>query len=148
MLSLNKYYLYFFLSCLTFTIVSGMLAPMIPNAIAQVLIALPYIIAMITVLYIFLKQQFRAPTQSERVRLSIGYTIVLVVFNVLGVAFGAYVAAQQDPQIWQDFLFYIQNKQFLMLVLPIICLLLMFFFLLTYWFHGKQAQRMAKKMFG
>ena len=148
MLALSKYYLYFFLCCLIFTIVSGMIAPMIPNAIAQGFIAVPYIIAMITVLYIFLKQQGRAPTQPERLRLAFGYTFVLALFNIIGVVLGLYVFAQQDPQIWQDFLIYIQHQQFLMIILAMALVYAVTFFLITYWFHGKQAQRMANKMFG
>jgi len=148
MLALSKYYLYFFFFCVVYTIVTGMIAPMIPNSIAQGLIAVPYIAAMITVLFIFLKQQQRAPTQRERVRFALSYTVIFGAFNLIGVFIGVYAFSRDDPQVWQDFLIYIQNTQFLIIIALMVLLIAISFFLITYWFYGKQAQRMAIKMFG
>ena len=57
MVSLNKYFLWFFLLCLVLTMIAGVLAAILPNEIAGVFTALPYLLAMIIVLYRFLKQQ-------------------------------------------------------------------------------------------
>ncbi len=54
----------------------------------------------------------------------------------------------QDPEIWQNFLLYLQQPQFLSIVLIMALLIAIPLYLLTYWFYGPQARRMAQKMFG
>ena len=76
MVSLNKYFLWFFLLCLVLTMIAGILAAILPNEIAGVFTALPYLLAMIIVLYRFLKQQRRAPTDQERRNLTLGFTLI------------------------------------------------------------------------
>ena len=56
MISLRLYYLWFFIICLVSTLVAGVLAAILPNNIAGVLTAIPYLIAIIFVLFKFLKQ--------------------------------------------------------------------------------------------
>ena len=58
------------------------------------------------------------------------------------------IFSKGDPDIWQNFLLYLKNPQFMGVVLVMILLIAIPLYLLTYWFYGKQAQRMAKKMFG
>ena len=43
---------------------------------------------------------------------------------------------------------YLQNTQFLLTALIMLLMLAIPLYLITYWFYGKQAQRMAAKMFG
>ena len=146
-MSLNKYFLYFFLICLSLSLVAGVLAALLPLGIGGVLTALPYLIAMIIVLYIFLKKQLRAPTPVERQKLSLGYTLIFWGYNLTGVCIGIAFFSRKDPQIWQSFLLYLQQPKFLMTIFVMILLLAIPLYLITYWFYGQQAQRMAAKMF-
>lgn len=60
------YIIYGFIICLVSTLVAGVLAAILPNNIAGILTAIPYLIAIIFVLFKFLKQQRRAPTATEK----------------------------------------------------------------------------------
>ncbi|MFW2124971.1 ABZJ_00895 family protein, partial [Acinetobacter ursingii] len=71
MISLRLYYLWFFIICLVSTLVAGVLAAILPNNIAGILTAIPYLIAIIFVLFKFLKQQRRAPTATEKKKLTL-----------------------------------------------------------------------------
>lgn len=148
MLALSKYYLYFFLLCLIYTMIIGVVAALIPNQLAAALTALPYLGAMISVLFIFLKQQRRAPTLQEKRYFAVGYLLIFWIFNAIGIVGSVALFAQDDPQIWTDMLTYLQNSQFLILILVMALLIAIPLLLITYWFYGKQAQRMAQKMFG
>ena len=66
MISLRLYF-YGFLLFVCFLVIScrSAFAAILPNSIAGVLTAIPYLIAMIFVLFKFLKQQRRAPTLSQ-----------------------------------------------------------------------------------
>ena len=148
MVSLNKYFLWFLVLCLVLTMVAGVLAALLPNEIAGVLTAIPYLIAMIIVLHRFLKQQRRAPTDQERKKLTLGYTAIFWGYNLFGVFAGVLFFSQNDPEVWKTFVMYMQNTQFLLTALIMLLMLAIPLYLITYWFYGKQAQRMAAKMFG
>lgn len=148
MLSLNKYFLWFFLICLGLSMVAGVLAALLPMGMGGILTALPYLFAMIIVLYIFLKQQRRAPTDQERKKFTLAYTLIFWGYNFIGVLLGIVIFSKNDPEIWQNFLLYMQQPEFLVTAMIMILLLAIPLYLITYWFYGKQAQRMAAKMFG
>lgn len=148
MISLNKYFLWFFILCLVLTMLAGVLAALLPNQIAGVLTALPYLIAMIIVLFRFLKQQKRAPTAQERNKLCLGFSLIFWSYNFITVFAGIVLFAKNDPEIWKTFVLYMQSSQFLISALVMLFILAIPLYLITYWFYGKQAQRMANKMFG
>lgn len=147
MVSLNKYYLWFFLLCLGFTLVAGVVAALLPAQLAGLVTALPYLIAMYIVLKLFLKQQRRAPTNKERKKISLSFTLIFWGYNILGILLGIFVFARKDPEVWLNFLQMIKSVQFVSLVVIMGVLLAIPLYLITYWFYGKQAQRMANKMF-
>ncbi len=147
MVSLNKYFLWFFILCLVLTMIAGVLAALLPNPIAGALTAIPYLAAMISVLHLFLKQQRRAPTDSECKKLTIGYTLIFWSYNLFGVFVGVLIFSKSDPEVWQTFIAYMSNLRFLGTTLVMIMMLGIPLYLITNWFYGKQAQRMAMKMF-
>jgi len=77
-----------------------------------------------------------------------GYTLIFWGYNVAFQIIGVAVFAMQDPEIWQNFLLYLQQAQFLSIVLIMALLLAIPLYVLTYWFYGPQAKRMSVKMFG
>lgn len=147
-MSLKRYFLIFFLICFVLTCLCGVLAAVLPTGVGGVLTAVPYIVTMVWVLFIFLKRNQRAPTQAERKKMTLGFTLIFwgynVAFQILGIAFFAY----NDPEIWQNFLLYLKQPQFLTVELIMVLLIAIPLYLLTYWFYGPQARRMAQKMFG
>ncbi|WP_343579615.1 ABZJ_00895 family protein [Acinetobacter sp.] len=147
MISLRLYYLWFFIICLASTLIAGVLAAILPNSLGGVLTAIPYLIAIIFVLFKFLKQQRRAPTAQEKKRLSIGFSLIFWGYNACGLLLGLFIFARKDPEIWQNFLLYLKQPQFLLAVLGMWFVIALPLFLITYWFYGPQAQRMATKMF-
>ncbi|MFI8033137.1 ABZJ_00895 family protein [Acinetobacter sp. ABJ_C3_5] len=147
MISLRLYYLWFFMICLASTLIAGVLAAILPNSLGGVLTAIPYLIAIIFVLFKFLKQQRRAPTAQEKKRLSIGFSLIFWGYNACGLLLGLFIFARKDPEIWQNFLLYLKQPQFLLAVLGMWLVIALPLFLITYWFYGPQAQRMATKMF-
>lgn len=147
MTSLSKYFLWFFVLCLVLTMVVGVLVALLPSQIAGVLTALPYLIAMIIVLHLFLKQQKRAPSKAEQKKFSIGFSLIFWAYNLIGIFIGVMVFARTDAEVWNNFLLYMQSPQFLMISAMMLAMLAIPLFLITYWFYGKQAQRMAAKMF-
>ncbi|MCU4391905.1 ABZJ_00895 family protein [Acinetobacter courvalinii] len=147
MISLRLYYLWFFIICLVSTLIAGVLAAILPNSLGGVLTAIPYLIAIIFVLFKFLKQQRRAPNAQEKKRLSIGFSLIFWGYNACGLLLGLYIFARKDPEIWQNFLLYLKQPQFLLAVLGMWLVIALPLFLITYWFYGPQAQRMATKMF-
>lgn len=147
-MSLTRYFLWFFLFCFIFTCICGVLAALLPTGMGGILTIVPYLMAMILVLYKFLKQQHRAPTDQERKKITLGFTLIFWGYNVFFLLVGLLIFAKSDPYIWQNFLLYIKNPQFMSVVLIIFLLIAIPLYILTYWFYGKQAQRMADKMFG
>lgn len=146
MLSLKKYYVWFFCLCLGLTLIAGVLAALLPSAMAGILTALPYLIAMIIVLYKFINQQQRAPTDQERKKMSLAFTLIFWGYNFLGIFLGILFFARKDPEVWQNFLLFIQNGNFISLTLIMVLMLAIPLYLITYWFYGPQAKRMANKM--
>ena len=108
-MSLKRYFLIFFLICFVLTCLCGVLAAVLPTGVGGVLTAVPYIVTMVWVLFIFLKRNQRAPTQAERKKMTLGFTLIFwgynVAFQILGIAFFAY----NDPEIWQNFLLYLKQ---------------------------------------
>lgn len=148
MISLTKYYLWFFIICLGLTLLAGVVAALLPSQVAGVVTALPYIFAIIIVLKIFLKQQRRAPTNQERKKFTLAYTLIFWGYNLLAMLLGIFVFSRKDPEVWLYFKTYIQNGQFISLTVIMVLMLAIPLYLITYWFYGKQAQRMANKMYG
>ena len=147
-MSLTRYFLWFFLFCFIFTCICGVLAALLPTGMGGILTIVPYLMAMILVLYKFLKKQHRAPTDQERKKITLGFTLIFWGYNVFFLLVGLLIFAKSDPDIWQNFLLYIKNPQFMSVVLIMFLLIAIPLYILTYWFYGKQAQRMADKMFG
>ncbi|WP_368571227.1 ABZJ_00895 family protein [Acinetobacter haemolyticus] len=147
MISLRLYYLWFFIICLVLTLLTGVLAAFLPNSIGGILTAMPYLIAIILVLFKFLRQQRRAPTAQEQKRFTLVFSLIFWGYNLIGLLGGLFLFARKDPQVWQNFLLYLQQPKFLLTVLAMWLMLALPLYLITYWFYGKQAQRMAAKMF-
>ncbi len=148
MISLTRYFLWFLFFCLIFTCICGVLAALLPAGVGGILTAVPYLVAMIWVLFKFLKQQQRAPSQAERKKLTLGFSLIFWGYNLAFLLLGIWIFSRQNPTIWQDFLLYLQQPQFLSVVVIMWLLIAIPLYLLTYWFYGKQAQRMAARMFG
>lgn len=146
-MSLKRYFLWFFFICFIFTCLCGVLSAILPNVVGEVLRVVPYLVAMVWTLFRFLKQQKRAPTSSEQKKISLGFTLIYWLYNLSFLVLSIALASRSNPNAWKDFLGYLQEPQFMSIVL-IMCLLIAIpLYLLTYWFYGKQAQRMADKMF-
>lgn len=147
-MSLTRYFLWFFFFCFIFTCICGVLAALLPTGMGGILTIVPYLTAMILVLYKFLKQQQRAPTAQEQKKITWGFTLIFWSYNLAFLLLGIVLFAKNDPEVWQNFLLYLKNVQFMSIVLIMFLLIAIPLYILTYWFYGKQAQRMAKKMFG
>ena len=148
MLPLSRYFTWFFFICFIFTCICGVVAALLPMGMGAILTIVPYLIAMIWVLFKFLKQQKRAPTQAERKKFTLGFSLIYWGYNLLFLLLGIVIATRSDPNAWQDFLLYLQQPQFMSIVLIMFLMIAIPLYLLTYWFYGKQSQRMAEKMFG
>lgn len=147
MVALTRYFIWFFSICLVFTCICGVLAALLPSGMGAILTIVPYLIAMIWVLFKFLKQQRRAPTQKERQKITLGFSAIYWLYNLCFLLLGIVIASRSNPNAWQDLSLYLQNMQFLLTVFIMFLLIAIPLYLLTYWFYGKQAQRMAEKMF-
>ena len=148
MVPLTRYFLWFFCLCFILTCICGVLAALMPTGMGAVLTIVPYLVAMIWVLFKFLRQQKRAPTQAERKKFTWGFSLIYWGYNLAFLILGIAVATRANPNAWQDFLLYLQQPQFISIVVIMFLLMAIPMYLLTYWFYGKQAQRMAAKMFG
>ena len=148
MIPLRRYFIWFFVLCFLFTCICGVLAALMPRGMGGILTAVPYLVAMIWVLLKFLKQQKRAPTQAERKKFTLGFSLIFWGYNLLGLLAGIYFFSRSNPSIWQDLLLYLQQPQFMAVVLIMFLLIAIPLYLLTYWFYGAQAQRMANKILG
>ena len=123
MVSLNKYYLWFFLLCLGLTLIAGVVAALLPPQVAGIVTALPYMFAMIFVLNLFIKQQRRAPTDQERKKFTLAYTLIFWGYNIAGVLFGILMFSRKDPEVWQNFVLYMTNGKFLRLTIIMLMIL-------------------------
>ena len=146
MTKLRPYYLWFFALCFALTLIVGVIAAFLPASLGGVLTAAPYLVAMIVVLYKFIKQQRRAPTVQEKKKLTLGFTLIFWGYNLCGFLFGLFLFARKDPQVMQAFVTYFSNPQFIALSLVMVLVLAIPLYLISYWFYGKQAQRMADKI--
>ncbi|MFH7809612.1 ABZJ_00895 family protein [Acinetobacter sp. BSP-153] len=146
MVSLTRYFLWFFFLCFIFSCVCGVLAALLPTGLGGVLTAVPYLVAMIWVLQKFIKQQRRAPTQAERKKFTLGFSLIFWGYNLAFLLLGLFIFAQADAEVGQNFMLYLQQPQFVAIIVIIFLLVAIPLFLLTYWFYGKQAERMAAKI--
>ncbi len=147
MTHLRRYYLWFFGICFVMTLLMGVIAAVLPSQFGGIVTAIPYLVAIIVVLFRFLKHEKRAPTQPERKKLTLGFSLIFWGYNLLGVLIGLFIFSRKDPEVFQNFLLYLQQPEFISIVVIMILLLAIPLYLITYWFYGKQAQRMAEKMF-
>ena len=147
MTSLRRYFLWFFILCLVMILIVGVLAALMPTGFGGILTAIPYLFSMIFVLFLFLKKERRAPNQNERKKLTLGFTLIFWTYNILGVVGGLALFARNDPDVWQNFMLYLQQANFISLILILLLILAIPLYLITWWFYGKQAQRMAAKMY-
>ena len=148
MVSLTRYFLWFFFLCFIFTCICGVVAALMPTGMGAVLTIVPYLVAMIWVLFKFLKKEQRAPTQVERKKFTLGFSLIYWGYNLAFLILGIAIATRSNPNAWQDFLLYLQQPQFMSIVVIMFLLIAIPLYLLTYWFYGKQAQHMTAKMFG
>ncbi|WOE32976.1 MULTISPECIES: ABZJ_00895 family protein [unclassified Acinetobacter] len=146
MVSLTRYFIWFFFLLFIFTCLCGVIAAVLPQGVGSILTIFPFLIAMIWVLFKFLKQQHRAPTQAERLKFSYGFSIIFWLFNLSFLLLGIFLFSSSNPRIWQDFLLYIQDLKFLAVIGIMFLLIAVPLFLLSYWFYGPQAKRMAQKI--
>ncbi|AOA59080.1 ABZJ_00895 family protein [Acinetobacter larvae] len=147
MRGLSIYFLWFFVFCLLFSLLGGMVISLLNPDLAMGLLAVPYLLAMIATLYVFLKKQRQAPTTQQRLLLSFGYIVIFWLYSAAGIVSTIYYFSRQDAQIWQEFLANIQNLQFLFFILVVALAVSLPLFFVTSWFYGPQAQRMAAQMF-
>lgn len=148
MVALRSYYLWFFIWCLVLTCLCGVLAAFLPRGLGGVLTAIPYLVTMIMMLYRFLKRERRAPTLQERKKMTLNFSLIFWGYNLTFLLLGLWWFSRQDPEILQNFMLYASNSSFLSILFIMFLLLAIPLYLITYWFYGKQAQRMAQKMLG
>ncbi|UIJ75073.1 ABZJ_00895 family protein [Acinetobacter sp. SH20PTE14] len=148
MVSLTRYFLLFFFICLIMTCICGVIAALLPQGVGGILTVVPYLIAMIVVLFRFLNKNHRAPTQAERKKFTLGFSMIFWLYNLAFVLLGIAIFSRKDPEIWQNLMLYIQHPQFMSLMVIMLLLMAIPLYLITYWFYGPQAQRMAAQKFG
>lgn len=141
-----RYFLWFFVLCFVLTCICGVIAALLPQGVGGILTAVPYLIAMLVVLFQFIKRERRAPTQSERKKFSLGFSAIFWGYNLAFVLLGVWWFSRQSAEIWQNLLQYLQQPQFISLIIIMFCLIAIPLYLMTYWFYGPQARRMADKM--
>lgn len=146
-MSLTRYFIWFFCLCFISSCISGVIAALMPTGMGAVLTIIPYLIAMIWVLFKFLKREQRAPTQAERKKMTLGFSLIYWLYNLIFLLLGILIATRSNPNAWSDLQMYLQEPQFMMLVMIMFLLIAIPLYILTYWFYGPQAKRMADKMF-
>ncbi|MBU3846302.1 MAG: ABZJ_00895 family protein [Candidatus Acinetobacter avistercoris] len=144
---LGKYFLRFFIYCVVLTMIFGVLAALLPNAIAPILTAFPFLIAMILVLYHFLKTEKRAPTRPERNKIAIGFVAIFFIYNIIFALLGPLIFNWKVENVVSIWLNFITHKQFLLQLITQLMMYMIPLYIITFWFYGLQSQRMAKKMF-
>ncbi|MGN0936552.1 ABZJ_00895 family protein [Acinetobacter amyesii] len=148
MVSLTRYFLLFFFICLIMTCICGVIAALLPQGVGGILTVIPYLIAMIVVLFRFLNKNQRSPTQEERKKFTLGFSLIFWLYNLAFVLLGIVIFSRKDPEIWQNLMLYVQHPQFMILMVIMLLLMAIPLYLITYWFYGPQAQRMAAQKFG
>ncbi|MBF7683513.1 hypothetical protein I2F27_09285 [Acinetobacter sp. B5B] len=122
---------------------------LLPKSLAMIFMVMPYLLSMISVLYIFLKQQKRAPTRQEMFRFAWVFNLLFWGFNLTGFLLSYMWQAWSHPEIdvWQFIQLYMLQPQILLVALFIVIMIGLPFYLVTLWFFGPQARRMAQHMF-
>ena len=126
---------------------AGILAALLPKEVGQVLTALPFLIAMILVLFRFLKNERRAPSKIERNRFSLLYVVIFFLFNYVFAVIGPLIFNLNLPNIWSLWWTAATDPQFQISLLTHLLIFMIPFYLISFWFYGPQAKRMAAKMF-
>lgn len=147
-ISLKKYYAWFLLFCFLMTCISGVLATVLPRELSLVFMVLPYLVSMIAVLYLFLRQHRRAPTVEERKRFTLSLNLLFWLFNLSGFFLGLLWTSFSEPEIWQYTMKMLFQPATLMIIGLFFIVIALPLIAVTFWFYGKQAERMALKMFG
>ena len=148
MVSLSRYFIWFFLYCFVMTCICGVLAALLPQGVGGVLTVVPYLVAMVLILFRFLKKNKRAPNQTERKKFTLGFTLIFWFYNLAFLVLGVALFSRNDPEIWQNLMLYLQNAQFISIIVIMFLLMAIPLYLLTYWFYGPLAKRMASQKFG
>ena len=126
---------------------AGIVAALLPNVVGQIITAFPFLIAMILVLFRFLKQQQRAPNNQQRNLFSLIYVVIFFLYNYIFAVFGPLLFNLNIPnvlELWAEQAF---NSDFQLLLVSKLLIFMIPFYLVTFWFYGPQAKRMAAKMF-
>lgn len=126
---------------------AGIVAALLPNVVGQIITAFPFLIAMILVLFRFLKQQQRAPSNQQRNLFSLIYVVIFFLYNYIFAVFGPLLFNLNIPnvlELWAEQAF---NSDFQLLLVSKLLIFMIPFYLVTFWFYGPQAKRMAAKMF-
>ncbi len=76
MTKLRSYFLWFFGLCIVLTLIVGVVAALLPASVGGILTAVPYLGAMIFVLFKFLKKERRAPTVQEKKKFTLGFSLI------------------------------------------------------------------------
>jgi len=145
---MSKYFLRFFIYLILFTLLAGIIAGFLPNVVGQVLTAFPYLIAMILVLFKFIRDEQHAPTQTERNRFSLIFVLIFFLYNYIFAIFGQLIFNFNQPNIFELWWNFVSQSEFQLLLISRLLIFMIPFYLISFWFYGKQAQRMAKKMLG
>ncbi len=144
---LSKYFLRFFLYCVVLTMIFGFIAALVPNSVARLFTAFPFLIAMVLVLYHFIKKEQRAPTRLERNKISLGLILIFFFYNICFALLGPLLFNWQVENIISIWLSSIGQKEFLFQLIAQLMMYMIPLYVITWWFYGKQAQRMAAKMY-
>lgn len=126
---------------------AGIIAALLPPVFGQVLTAFPFLIAMILLLYRFLKQQQRAPSKVERNRFGLGLVLIFFFYNYLFAVIGPLIFNLSVPNVGQLWWQAVTDQEFQLLLISRLLIFMIPFYVIVFWFYGPQAQRMAKKMF-
>ncbi|AMW78088.1 hypothetical protein AMD27_03720 [Acinetobacter sp. TGL-Y2] len=148
MVVLSKYFFRFFIYCVILTMMVGVIAALTPSFVGQVLTAFPFLIAMILVLFHFIRKEQRAPTPSERNKIALGYSLIFFSYNMLFALLGPLIFNWKEDNIVQVWLQFISHKQFLFQLIAQLMMYMIPLYIITFWFYGKQAERMANKILG
>lgn len=93
------------------------------------------------------KERTPCTDSTRKKKFTLGFTLIFWGYNLCGVLFGLFLFSRKDPEILQNFMLYLKQPQFLSIMVIMLLMLAIPLYLITYWFYGKQAQRMANKMF-
>ena len=126
---------------------AGILAALFPTEVGQVLTAFPFLIAMILVLLRFLKNEQRAPSTIERNCFSLLYVVIFFLFNYIFAVIGPLIFNLSLPNILSIWWKAATDAQFQMSLITHLLIFMIPFYLISFWFYGPQAKRMAAKMF-